>query len=200
MLNRAADLIENGSWRSPYRLVMVDEMQDASHARARLVRALVKSPGVLLFAVGDDWQSINRFAGADLSVMTRFDDWFGTATTLRLQRTFRSPQSICDVSSAFISKNPGQLLKRVVSDQPEYPPAVTAVAVRSNTEYAAVINRYLTALDRALGAGTIPTGRDGRTSVYILGRYRKVNEAVQPVLDRDWVNLDVRFNTMHGEG
>lgn len=155
-------------------------------------------PGVVLFAVGDDWQSINRFAGADLSVMTRFDDWFGTATTLRLQRTFRSPQSICDVSSAFIGKNPGQLSKLVVSDQPEYPPAVTAVAVRSNTEYAAVINRYLTALDRALGAGTIATGRDGRTSVYLLGRYRKVREAVQPVLDREWVNLDVRFNTMHG--
>ena len=49
-------------------------------------------------------------------------------------------------------------------------------------------------------AGTVPTGRDGRTSAYLLSGYRKVREAVQPVLDLDWVNLDVRFNTMHGEG
>ena len=62
---------------SPYDLVMVDEFQDASHARARLTRALVDPPGRHLLAVGDDWQSINRFAGADLSVLTHFHDYFG---------------------------------------------------------------------------------------------------------------------------
>ena len=77
MLNLAADHIESGNWQSPYRLVMVDEMQDASHARSRLARALVAGPDRFLFAVGDDWQSINRFAGADLSAMTGFHDWFG---------------------------------------------------------------------------------------------------------------------------
>ena len=41
MLNHAADHIEAGRWDNGYELVMVDEMQDASHARARLVRALV---------------------------------------------------------------------------------------------------------------------------------------------------------------
>ena len=78
MINRAADLIEAKAWTSPYELVMVDEMQDSSHARSRLVRALLAEPGRYLFAVGDDWQSINRFAGSDLSVMTRFTEWFGT--------------------------------------------------------------------------------------------------------------------------
>jgi DNA helicase-4 len=86
----------------------------------------------------------------------------------------------------------------VLSNQPEFPPAVTAVAVRSNTQYADIIDRHLTRLDTAIGVGTIPPGRDGRTSVYILGRYRKVKEAVQPVLDRKWDHLDSTFNTMHG--
>jgi DNA helicase-4 len=34
-------------------------------------------------AVGDDWQSINRFAGADLSVMTGFEAFFGRDTSWR---------------------------------------------------------------------------------------------------------------------
>ena len=38
---------------------MVDEFQDASRARARPVRGLVKTPGRFLMAVGDDWQSVN---------------------------------------------------------------------------------------------------------------------------------------------
>ena len=67
------------------------------------------SPSRYLLAVGDDWQSINRFAGADLSVMTDFTDWFGEGPTLRLQTTFRSPQSICDTASEFVAKNPRQL-------------------------------------------------------------------------------------------
>ena len=57
-------------WNSPYELVMVDEFQDASQARARLAKALVEDKDACLFAVGDDWQSINRFAGADLSDWT----------------------------------------------------------------------------------------------------------------------------------
>ena len=71
MLNHATDLVEAGRWTSPYRVVLVDEFQDASHSRARLVRALVNRPGHFLFAVGDDWQSIYRFAGSDISAMTQ---------------------------------------------------------------------------------------------------------------------------------
>ena len=96
-------------------LVLVDEFQDASQARATLDEALVDEPGRYLLAVGDDWQSINRFAGADLSVMTNFEQWFGDGPTLRLQTTFRCPQSICDTASAFVAKNPRQLTKVVRS-------------------------------------------------------------------------------------
>lgn len=83
MLNIAGDLLEEGKFASPYDLVMVDEFQDASRALAKLTRALVKKPGRLLFAVGDDWRGINRFAGADMSVMKNFEEWFGKSVTLK---------------------------------------------------------------------------------------------------------------------
>ena len=111
----AAGLLEQGHYESPYDLVMADEFQDASRARARLCRALVSQPGRYLFAVGDDWQSINRFAGADVSVMTGFRDWMGHGQVLKLEQTFRCPQALCDVSSRFISRNPAQIAKKVRS-------------------------------------------------------------------------------------
>ncbi|WP_158288620.1 UvrD-helicase domain-containing protein [Ornithinimicrobium flavum] len=106
MLVQAADHLESGRYVSPYRLVMVDELQDASQARARLTRALVAQPGRHLLAVGDDWQSINRFAGADLSVVTRFHNRFGPGPTVQLTRTFRCHQSITHTAAHFVSKTP----------------------------------------------------------------------------------------------
>ena len=98
MLVQAAGHLEAGNISAGYDLIMVDEFQDASRARARLVRSLVKTPGRFLMAVGDDWQSINRFAGADLSVMTDFEALFGRGHQLALTTTFRCPQTICDVA------------------------------------------------------------------------------------------------------
>lgn len=57
MLNLAATHLESGRYEAPYELIMADEFQDASRARARLCRALVQKPGRFFFAVGDDWQS-----------------------------------------------------------------------------------------------------------------------------------------------
>ena len=154
MLNLAADHVEAGRCNSPFRLVMVDEMQDASAARARLARALVAEPGHYLFAVGDDWQSINRFAGADLSVMTNFEDWFGPGEILRLERTFRCPQPICDLSSRFVMKNPAQLPKSVVSSTAEHPPSFVAIAAASDEQVAGVIRKHLAELNDRIASGT----------------------------------------------
>lgn len=197
MLNLAADHIETGHWQSPYRLVMVDEMQDASSARARLAKALVAEPGRYLFAVGDDWQSINRFAGADLSVMTQFERVFGEGAILRLERTFRCPQSICDVSSRFVAKNPLQLRKRVTSSTKEHPPTVLAFSAATEDQVDGVIRSHLAKLNDDIEAGSVPAGRGGRASVFILGRYRHQESLVPRSAAKQWKHLDVNFSTIH---
>ena len=129
MLNLAATHLESGRYEAPYELIMADEFQDASRARARLCRALVQKPGRFFFAVGDDWQSINRFAGADVSVMTGFREWFGHGQILKLEQTFRCPQALCDVSSQFVSKNHTQISKKVRSATPAVGPVLLAFQV-----------------------------------------------------------------------
>ncbi|WP_166788143.1 UvrD-helicase domain-containing protein [Cryobacterium glaciale] len=196
MLTLSAQHLENGDWDSPYDLVMVDEFQDASYARARLARALVATPGRFLFAVGDDWQSINRFAGADVSVMTDFETWFGPSETMRLERTFRFPQSIADVSSAFVMQNPVQIAKSVVSSTAEYAPPVEIMTVEADTVVAAAIRHRLTTLHARVASGAVPSALGRKLSVLVLGRYRHQSsylDGCKHLADL----LDISFTTIH---
>lgn len=197
MLNLAADHLENNRVASPYDLVMADEFQDASRARARLCRALVRTSGRFFFAVGDDWQSINRFAGADVSVMANFKDWFGHGQVLKLEQTFRCPQALCDVSGAFVSKNPNQLPKRVHSSTPAQGPALQAFQVDNKGELADAIDQFVMDLARGVREGTIPLGRNGKISIYVLGRYNADRQYVpaNPERFNRWV--EISFLTIH---
>lgn len=189
MLVQAADLLERNPDLSTYDMVLVDEFQDTSHSRARLVRALCQGPEKYLLAVGDDWQAINRFAGADITAMTRFEQMFGPAETVRLQTTFRNPQAIADIAGRFVSRNPAQIDKRVVSarravSHPEVGPPVTIIRVDASREVPQAIAGYLTDL----------AARAPQSSVDVLGRYRH-EERLLP--RRRFTGLDVTFRTVH---
>lgn len=198
MLNLAAQHLEQGRHDCGFELVLADEFQDASRARARLCRALVQQPGRHLFAVGDDWQSINRFAGADVSVMTGFEDWFGHGQVLKLERTFRCPQALCDISSGFISKNPAQIDKQVRSDTPAQGPVLQALQVKRREELAQAIDDFLQQLYQDLAGGWVPCGANGKVSVFILGRYN----ADRVYLPDGWharygTHIELSFLTIH---
>lgn len=189
MINMATDLIEQGRWVNPYELIMVDEFQDLSQSRTRLLHALLSKPDQYLFAVGDDWQSINRFAGSHLGVMTDFEAIFGESTILKLESTFRCPQSLCDISSQFIQKNPNQLKKNVQSKVDNVSEPVTIYRVSDDSQIQSVIVKKLSAISASIKADA------RKTSVFILGRYN-FDEAFVPKQFND-DNLSVKFITVH---
>ncbi len=197
MLNLAAAHLEAGHCEAPFDLVMADEFQDASRARARLCRALVQRPHRHLFAVGDDWQSINRFAGADVSVMTRFREWFGHGQVLKLEQTFRCPQALCDVSSAFVSKNPAQIGKRVHSVASGVGPVLQAFQVDHRDKLTDAVDRFVMQLAEGVRSGAIPPGRNGKVSVYVLGRYNTDQQHLPQRSSRFNRYVDVSFLTIH---
>lgn len=183
MLMDAARHVEGGTDMG-FDMVLVDEFQDASPARARLARALVDKRHRYLMTVGDDWQAINRFAGADISVMTDFNRWFGEGPTLRLQTTFRSTQTVADTAAGFVQKNPRQL-KKVVRAFQEAPGAqVGLIRLQSEDEIPEAIGTWL----RELGA------EESSATVDILGRYGFERDLVPRTRPR---NLTVTFRTAH---
>lgn len=197
MLNMAAEHLESGRYEAPYELVMADEFQDASFARARLCRALVQKAGRHLFAVGDDWQSINRFAGADVSVMTGFRESFGHGQVLKLEQTFRCPQALCDVSSRFVSKNPAQISKNVTSVTPAMGPVLQAFQVDSKEKLADAIDQFVMKLAHGVRDGSIPPGSNGKVSVFVLGRYNADRQYVPANKTRFERWVDVSFLSIH---
>lgn len=110
MIIKASQYADSGKFQHPWRLILVDEFQDISRARANLLTGLLKhAPECKLFAVGDDWQSIYRFAGSDIGIFTNFPGHFGKTETNFLTQTFRSNQGIATVAAEFIQKNSAQV-------------------------------------------------------------------------------------------
>lgn len=126
MINKALAYVQAGKFQSPWRYIMVDEFQDISEPRARLVKALRDNNKTCsVFAVGDDWQAIYRFSGADVTLTTQFAHYFGATTQSTLDQTFRFNNQIGKVATDFISKNPAQIDKKITSLKQVSTPAVS---------------------------------------------------------------------------
>lgn len=112
-INQAADLCNNGH-RPDYDYILVDEFQDISEDRYRFLDSLKrKEPLTKLFCVGDDWQSIYRFAGSDMALFKHFEKYFGYTKKCFMETTYRFGEPAIAMSSKFILANPEQAEKHV---------------------------------------------------------------------------------------
>ena len=137
LMQRAADLIAGGrtvfdrkSGRgdlASLRYICVDEFQDFSDLFYRLVAAIRKqNSSVELFAVGDDWQAINGFAGSDLRFFEHFDQYIGDSRRLYISTNYRSARAVVGIGNALMvglgkpamahKNTPGQVLLADVND------------------------------------------------------------------------------------
>ena len=93
----------NGDFRV-LKYVFVDEFQDFSHAFDSLLRAILNvNPSIQLFCVGDDWQAINGFAGADLDYFESFKNSFPKSKILNLSSNYRSDKYIVDFGNQIMN-------------------------------------------------------------------------------------------------
>lgn len=117
MINKAAKLVEDGHKTHKYKYIIIDEFQDISVARYKLVKAVQTQTGAKVLCVGDDWQSIFRFAGSDISLFTNFEKYFGYTRVMCLENTYRNAQQLIDEVGKFVTKNPMQLKKSLHSSK-----------------------------------------------------------------------------------
>jgi DNA helicase-4 len=191
MIVQATRAVTANRYSHDFKLILVDECQDLSQARAKLIKALLtQAPDCKLFAVGDDWQSIYRFAGADIDVFTHFADHFGVTATNYLTQTFRSNQGISNVAAAFIQKNPGQLRKEV---QALDPTVDGVVVVRQYSQPQEMEDQCRRILDEI----ALVTNDGKRTSVFLLARYKFQRPAGLAHWNNQFPQLDLTFKTIH---
>lgn len=200
MLLKAIDHIESGRFKSPFTIVLADEFQDCSRARMLLLKALMEQAGEHghLCVVGDDWQGINRFAGADISLMTDFEKSFEHASRLQLTKTFRCPASLSDPASAFVQANPRQI-KKIVETANDYGGlALVGVAFEDSVTALARLERDLARLHADVGSGTLVVGGDRAVEVLLLGRYNHDRPSnLQRWQSQFGDRLTIEFRTVH---
>lgn len=112
MINTAVHYLERNKYIHQYKYLIIDEFQDISIGRYKLIDAFKKqSENVKLFAVGDDWQSIYRFTGSDISLFNSFEKYFGFTSKSKIETTYRFGLPMIDISGNFVMKNPAQIKK-----------------------------------------------------------------------------------------
>ena len=112
LITKSIRLLHDKSIENPYPVVLVDEFQDTSPLQVEFIRALEPKK---LFVVGDDWQSIYKFRGADVSVNINFAKTFKGSTRMFLTRNFRSQKRIVKLGNQAIKLSKEYIRKKLVA-------------------------------------------------------------------------------------
>jgi len=115
LLLRSARLLRESptvreKWQRRFRYIHVDEYQDTNRVQYDLLRLLI-GPHQNICVVGDEDQSIYRWRGADVSILLQFSRDFANARVIRIERNYRSTQTILDASGAVVKNNSQRLGK-----------------------------------------------------------------------------------------
>ena len=109
LLIRVADLFDRNimvrkKWQDKFKHILIDEYQDTNHIQYRLVKALVNEKRNIC-VVGDDWQSIYSWRGADFTNILNFEKDFPGAVVIKLEQNYRSTGNILKASQKVINCN-----------------------------------------------------------------------------------------------
>ncbi len=199
MINLSTNCIKENLFIHNYKYVIVDEYQDISHGRFNLLMSLRNQKFYKLFCVGDDWQSIYRFSGSDISLITNYEKYVGSSYITRIENTYRFSSFIVDISSKFIMKNPNQIKKKVNSKL-NYKNAIKIIEKNNYKECLNELEKELLKLENY-------------STIYILGRYKSDLEILKnnknfyqeynykdkclDIIYSKRIDLNIKFLTIH---
>lgn len=102
-------------WQQQFKAILIDEYQDTNAAQYSIVKMLVNSERNIC-VVGDDWQSIYSWRGADFTNILNFERDFPGAKIIKLEQNYRSTGAILDAANAVITKNTQRSDKKLWTD------------------------------------------------------------------------------------
>ena len=98
-----------------FQYLLVDEYQDTNYSQYLIVKRLAE-PQNRICVVGDDAQSIYSFRGANIENILTFQKGYEAAQLFKLERNYRSTQTIVNAANSLIRHNRGQIPKAVYSE------------------------------------------------------------------------------------
>lgn len=144
MLNRQEGV--QAKWQKQFKYVMVDEYQDTNSAQYQLIR-LLTGPHRNIAVVGDDWQSIYSWRGADYRNILNFEHDFRGCTVIKLEQNYRSTKNILEAAHQVISHNRQRSQKKLWTEAGDGSPVQIIKVNSERAEAEAVVRRIRMAMD-----------------------------------------------------
>jgi len=151
LIGKTVELLANNSktrdkWSNQFEYIMIDEYQDTNVAQYRLVKLLTNS-NQNLAVVGDDWQSIYSWRGADFKNILNFETDFKKAVIIKLEQNYRSTEAILEAAHSVIEKNKHRSKKRLWTAEKGGKPVHILQLANERVEAETVANRISNAVD-----------------------------------------------------
>lgn len=145
LISRVVQLLSSNKeirdkWRSQFKYVMIDEYQDTNAAQYKLIK-LLTNDNKNIAVVGDDWQSIYSWRGADFKNILNFERDYPNATVIKLEQNYRSTKAILDAAHAVISKNEHRSDKKLWTSEGEGLPLQVLQLQQERSEAEAIVRR-----------------------------------------------------------
>ncbi|KVV16331.1 UvrD-helicase domain-containing protein [Flavobacterium sp. TAB 87] len=201
MINSATDAVLENKPAYTYQYIIIDEYQDISFSRFNLIKEIRDLSGARLVCVGDDWQSIYRFAGSDISLFSNFQKYVGKYEQLLIEQTYRNSQSLIDITSKYILKNDKQFSKKPKSKKEPLESPVKFVYYKPSEIEIIFINQI-----------KILVNEYGNKSILVLGRHSfDINDLIKLTPNskikyfeqtgklevQDFEGIDIKYLTVH---
>jgi DNA helicase II / ATP-dependent DNA helicase PcrA len=133
-------------WQTQFKYVMIDEYQDTNLAQYRLVKLLTNEANNIA-VVGDDWQSIYSWRGADFRNILRFEKDYKDCAVIKLEQNYRSTKHILDAAHAIITKNSQRSDKELWTNAGDGLPVQMLPVASERVEGETIIRRIRNAVD-----------------------------------------------------
>lgn len=151
LIGKTVSLLKNNPsvrerWQYQFKYVMIDEYQDTNKAQYDLVRLLTSSANNIA-VVGDDWQSIYSWRGADFTNILNFEKDYPGCTVIKLEQNYRSTGSILEAAHAVITKNEKRSDKQLWTSEGSGPPVNLLQVSNERAEGETVIRRIRNDVD-----------------------------------------------------
>jgi len=127
-------------WQSQFKHILIDEYQDTNAAQYAIVKSLVNENRNIC-VVGDDWQSIYSWRGADFTNILNFEKDFKGAKIVKLEQNYRSTGAILEAAHNVISKNKERTDKKLWTAEPTGAPVQAHGVYDENEEAYTVASR-----------------------------------------------------------
>lgn len=151
LISKTVRLLKNhknirDKWQQQFTYIMVDEYQDTNAAQYKLIKLLTGRKHNIA-VVGDDWQSIYSWRGADFRNILNFEKDYPSAAIIKLEQNYRSTKYILDAAHAVITQNLQRSDKRLWTKANQGQPVAILQVANERAEAEAVIRRIKNAVD-----------------------------------------------------